>query len=367
MRDRGVATLARLGRLATEHAELVMAGRSHNVAAQATTLGKRFATVADELLVAFERLDDLIARYPLRGIKGPVGTAQDQLDLLGGDEAKLAELEQRVARHLGFDKVLTSVGQVYPRSLDYDVVTALVQLSSAPSNLATTIRLMAGNEIVTEGFKPGQVGSSAMPHKMNTRSCERVNGLAVDPARLRLDGRRARRRPVERGRRVVLGRAPGRAARRVLRRRRTVRDVPDGPRRVRRVPGRHPARARPLPAVPGDDQGADGRGAPGPSAARRRTTPSSSTPSRSRWRCARRAPPRTTCSPGSPPTSVSACPRPTSRASSPRRSTSPGAAVSQVHAVVAPHRAARRGQPAGGGLHARLDPLAADGSEVVPD
>ncbi len=179
LRSRAVAALARLGRLAAEHAELVMAGRSHNVAAQATTLGKRFATVADELLTGVGRLDDLLARYPLRGIKGPVGTAQDQLDLLGGDAGKLAELEQRVAEHLGFDRVLTSVGQVYPRSLDYDVVTSLAQLVAAPSNLATTIRLMAGNELVTEGFKPGQVGSSAMPHKMNTRSCERVNGLAV--------------------------------------------------------------------------------------------------------------------------------------------------------------------------------------------
>jgi len=179
LRDRGVATLARLGRLAAEHAELVMAGRSHNVAAQATTLGKRFATVADELLVSLARLEELLARYPLRGIKGPVGTSQDQLDLLGGDAEKLAELERRVAEHLGFDHVLTSVGQVYPRSLDYEVVTALVQLAAAPSNLATTIRLMAGIELVTEGFKPGQVGSSAMPHKMNTRSCERVNGLAV--------------------------------------------------------------------------------------------------------------------------------------------------------------------------------------------
>jgi adenylosuccinate lyase len=179
VRQRMVATLARLARLASEHEALVMAGRSHNVAAQATTLGKRFATVADEMLVALARVDDLLARYPLRGIKGPMGTAQDMLDLLDGDAGRLEELERRVAEHLGFEQVLTSVGQVYPRSLDFDVVSALVQAVAAPSNLATTIRLMAGHELVTEGFKEGQVGSSAMPHKMNTRSCERVNGLAV--------------------------------------------------------------------------------------------------------------------------------------------------------------------------------------------
>ncbi|KRF20888.1 adenylosuccinate lyase [Nocardioides sp. Soil797] len=179
LRDRGIATLGRLARLATEHETTVMAGRSHNVAAQATTLGKRFATVADEMLVAITRIEELLARYPLRGIKGPMGTSQDMLDLLDGDAAKLAELESRVAAHLGFDHVLTSVGQVYPRSLDFEAVSALVQLVAGPSNLATTIRLMAGIELVTEGFKEGQVGSSAMPHKMNTRSCERVNGLAV--------------------------------------------------------------------------------------------------------------------------------------------------------------------------------------------
>jgi adenylosuccinate lyase len=179
VRDRAVAVLARLGRLAAEHETLVMAGRSHNVAAQSTTLGKRFATVADELMIAFQRVEELIARYPLRGIKGPMGTAQDMLDLLDGDAAKLESLETAVAKHLGFDHVFTSVGQVYPRSLDFDVVSSLVQLAAAPSNLATTIRLMAGNELVTEGFKEGQVGSSAMPHKMNSRSCERVNGLSV--------------------------------------------------------------------------------------------------------------------------------------------------------------------------------------------
>jgi adenylosuccinate lyase len=179
VRTKTLAVLSRLARRAAEYDALVVAGRSHNVAAQATTLGKRFASAADELLVALRRLDDLIARYPLRGIKGPVGTAQDMLDLLGGDTDALATLEARVAEHLGFGESLTSVGQVYPRSLDWDVLTALVQVAAAPSSLATTIRLMAGNELVTEGFQPGQVGSSAMPHKMNTRSAERINGFAV--------------------------------------------------------------------------------------------------------------------------------------------------------------------------------------------
>jgi adenylosuccinate lyase len=179
VRDRSVAVLARLARRAAEYSELVIAGRSHNVAAQATTLGKRFASAADELLIAFARLQELRARYPLRGIKGPMGTAQDMLDLLDGDAAKLVELEARVASHLGFAAALTSVGQVYPRSLDFDVITALVQLAAGPSSLATTIRLMAGVELATEGFQPGQVGSSAMPHKMNSRSAERINGMLV--------------------------------------------------------------------------------------------------------------------------------------------------------------------------------------------
>ncbi len=73
--------------------------------------------------------------------------------------------------------MLTSVGQVYPRSLDLDVVSCLAQLVAGPSSLATTIRLMAGAELASEGFLPGQVGSSAMPHKMNSRSCERINGF----------------------------------------------------------------------------------------------------------------------------------------------------------------------------------------------
>lgn len=179
IRTKAITVALRIAERAAEYDTLVMAGRSHNVAAQATTLGKRFASAAEEFLVAIERIENLIERYPLRGIKGPMGTAQDMLDLMGGDETKLAELESRIATHLGFARVFDSVGQVYPRSLDFDALSTLVQLGAGPSSLAHTIRLMAGNETVTEGFKEGQVGSSAMPHKMNARSCERVGGLQV--------------------------------------------------------------------------------------------------------------------------------------------------------------------------------------------
>jgi adenylosuccinate lyase len=176
--DKVVAVLAQLGEKAAQYSDQAIAGRSHNVPAQITTLGKRFASAAEELLFAYERLVSLQDRYPMRGIKGPVGTSQDSIDLLGSSKAHHS-LEIEIANELGFNRVLDSTGQIYPRSFDYDVVTTLVQLAASPSSLATSIRLMAGAELVTEGFKAGQVGSSAMPHKMNTRSCERINGLSV--------------------------------------------------------------------------------------------------------------------------------------------------------------------------------------------
>ncbi len=179
VRDRMVAALARVAAHSAELGAVAMVGRTHNVAAQVTTLGKRFANAGEELWQAFGRVSELLVRYPLRGLKGPVGTQQDMLDLFEGDAERVAELERQVAAHLGFETVLGSVGQVYPRSLDLDVVAALVQAAAGPASLATSIRLMAGHELVTEGFQPGQVGSSAMPHKMNARSCERIGGLAA--------------------------------------------------------------------------------------------------------------------------------------------------------------------------------------------
>jgi adenylosuccinate lyase len=162
----------------TKYEKTYMVGRSHNVAAQVTTLGKRFATCGEELLYSLASLNELINRLPLRGLKGPVGTGQDGISSLGSIK-DLTKMEEAIASEFGFENTLTSVGQIYPRSIDFEVVSKLLQIASAPSSFATSIRLMAGAGLVSEGFKQGQVGSSAMPHKMNSRSSERINGMMV--------------------------------------------------------------------------------------------------------------------------------------------------------------------------------------------
>jgi adenylosuccinate lyase len=173
------SALLALSKQAEAHRDLMITGRTHNVPAQPTTLGKRIAMSGQELLIAFTRLEELVQRYPVRGLKGAVGTQLDQLTLLGGNPEKVAELEARVVRHLGFRSSLVAVGQVYPRSLDFEVVTALQQIAASAASFATTLRLMAGQGLLTEGFQEGQVGSSAMPHKMNARNCERICGFAT--------------------------------------------------------------------------------------------------------------------------------------------------------------------------------------------
>ncbi|MCX6446525.1 MAG: lyase family protein, partial [Actinobacteria bacterium] len=178
IRKRTLETLFLLEKNITKYEKTYLVGRSHNVAAQVTTVGKRFATCAEELLFSFAALEELINRLPLRGLKGPVGSGADGISALGSAK-DLTKMEDAIAKEFGFENTLTSVGQIYPRSIDFEVVSKLLQIASAPSSMATTIRLMAGSGLASEGFKAGQVGSSAMPHKMNSRSSERINGMMV--------------------------------------------------------------------------------------------------------------------------------------------------------------------------------------------
>ncbi|GAB5560179.1 MAG: adenylosuccinate lyase [Synoicihabitans sp.] len=179
VRQKTAAALIGFSKQAKQYRKLLLTGRTHNVPAQPTTLGKRIAMFGEEMLAAFTRFDELAARYPARGLKGAVGTQLDQFTLLGGDAKKVARLEARVLKHLGFKRALGAVGQVYPRSLDFEVVSALHQIGAAAASFATTLRLMAGQGLLTEGFQKGQVGSSAMPHKMNARNCERICGFST--------------------------------------------------------------------------------------------------------------------------------------------------------------------------------------------
>jgi len=173
---KSLAFLHKLGEFINSYLDLAIVARTHNVPAQVTTLGRRFASWAEELIFSIQHLQQLRSRLPLRGIKGAVGTQQDARDLIGPD---ISMLDDELARTLGFQHVALSSSQIYPRSYDYEVLSSLVQISAAATNMSTNIRLMSGYGLISEGFKNEQVGSSAMPHKVNARSSERVNGLGV--------------------------------------------------------------------------------------------------------------------------------------------------------------------------------------------
>jgi adenylosuccinate lyase len=174
-----IASLIALSQRATEFKHLIITARTHNEPAQPTTFGKRLAMFGEELLLAVQRLSALIDNYQARGLKGAVGTQLDALTLFEGNTEKATTLEKEILQSLDIPCALKTVGQVYPRSIDFEVVSALCQTASAPSSFAKTLRLMAGHQLANEGFAQGQVGSSAMPHKMNSRSCERINGFAA--------------------------------------------------------------------------------------------------------------------------------------------------------------------------------------------
>jgi len=175
--EKAASVLLSLAKRADEFAELPVTGRSHNVPAQLTTVGKRLATVGEEMHRAMEALSELVANYPFRGLKGAVGTQADQLTLFEGDAEKMEALEERLLESLEAPARWENVGQVYPRSLDFETVSRLYQVAAAAASFAKTTRLAAGHELLSEGFAEGQTGSSAMPHKVNSRSCERINGL----------------------------------------------------------------------------------------------------------------------------------------------------------------------------------------------
>ena len=173
---KSIAVLKALGKKAATYATTPLATRTHEVPAQLSTLGKRFACWGEELQYGLEKLEHLLQHYKLRGLKGAVGTQADSLRLLGKSQ-KVDKVEKALLNLLNFEKTWNALGQIYPRSLDFEVLSQLYQLTSPLASFAYTLRLMAGHQLADEGFETGQAGSSAMPHKVNCRAAERLCGL----------------------------------------------------------------------------------------------------------------------------------------------------------------------------------------------
>lgn len=181
----------RLVKIAHEHARTATVARTHGRPAQLTTLGKRAADWLHELLSAMIATHSAQNDYAMRGIKGAVGTRTDMAQTLqpadpGHDpawvHAAAAQLDSIVTSNFTDGPAghqLFSVGQCYPRGYDLPLTSAALQLAAACNTICINVRLMAMLGLAQEAPKPDQVGSSAMPHKINPRYSERVASLLV--------------------------------------------------------------------------------------------------------------------------------------------------------------------------------------------
>jgi len=172
------AVLVALGKFARRHRALPCVAYTHFQAAQLTTVGKRATLWMKDFALDAEELLHRIEALPFRGVKGTTGTQASFLELFEGDHAKVRELDARVAREMGFVRVLRVTGQTYPRKLDAQLLAALSGVAQSAAKLATDVRLLQHEGEVLEPVEGDQVGSSAMPYKRNPMRAERMTGLA---------------------------------------------------------------------------------------------------------------------------------------------------------------------------------------------
>lgn len=179
VQKKAVSLLAAFAQQAQAHQNTLLVARTHNIPAQLTTYGRRLAYYGEETLLGLQALDDFIDRYAYRGLQGAIGSCTDLFALCEGNLKTVQTIQASILKHLGHTKSLTCPSQVYPRSLDFSLLSTLIQLASGAVNFTQTFRLMAGLGLVSEPFSETQTGSSAMPHKQNPRLCERIHGLFV--------------------------------------------------------------------------------------------------------------------------------------------------------------------------------------------
>ncbi len=161
-----------------KHKNVATLGYTHYQPAQPTTVGKRNTLYLQDLLMDLEYIDTYFAMQKARGAKGTVGTQATFLELFKGDHKKVAELDKRVAKKLGFSTVFDVTGQTYTRKLDMKLAETLAGIGATTHKFAVDLRLLSNLKVQEEPFAKNQTGSSAMAYKRNPMRSERLCGLA---------------------------------------------------------------------------------------------------------------------------------------------------------------------------------------------
>ncbi|MCL2176365.1 MAG: adenylosuccinate lyase [Firmicutes bacterium] len=173
-----VSTIDVLAKFAKQYKDLPTLAFTHYQPAQPTTVGKRASLWLNDLLLDLERLEETLAKLKFFGCKGATGTAASMLELFNGKHAKVIELEKKIAKQFGFDKIHQISGQTYSRKIDYFVLSVLSGIAQSAYKFSNDIRLLSNLKEIEEPFEKAQVGSSAMPYKRNPMRSERIAALA---------------------------------------------------------------------------------------------------------------------------------------------------------------------------------------------
>lgn len=173
-----VNVMDKLKKFALEYKDMPTLGFTHLQPAQLTTVGKRATLWLQDLEMDYQNLMHAKENIRLRGVKGTTGTQASFMELFGGDEAKVKELERRVVAKMGYEKVYGVTGQTYPRKLDYNVLCVLSQIAQSAYKFSNDIRILQNMKEIEEPFGKNQIGSSAMAYKRNPMRSERIGALA---------------------------------------------------------------------------------------------------------------------------------------------------------------------------------------------
>ena len=178
IKNKLVNVMDKLRAFALKYKELPTLGFTHLQPAQLTTVGKRATLWLQDLEMDYNDLENLFSQFKLRGVKGTTGTQASFMELFDCDESKVKELEKRVVKKMGFDKVYGVTGQTYPRKFDYNVLCVLSQIAQSAYKFSNDIRILQNMKEIEEPFEKSQIGSSAMAYKRNPMRSERMGSLA---------------------------------------------------------------------------------------------------------------------------------------------------------------------------------------------